>query len=211
MTITRSIRNFGLTAHITFSVGWFGAVAGFLVLSITGLFSQNALIVRACYISMEMISWFVIVPACIASLLTGLWQSLATQWGLFRHYWIIAKLLLTIIATIVLLLHMQPISDLGEIALESPLSDGQLRGLRIQLTADTGAALLVLLATITLSVYKPWGITPYGLRKLHEQNKKISHRSIRKIWIMYALVALFILVILIFIALHLTTGGLKGH
>ena len=65
---------------------------------------------RAAYIAMELTGWFVIVPLSLASLLTGLVQSLGTTWGLFRHYWVLVKFLLTIGATIVLLLHMPTVS-----------------------------------------------------------------------------------------------------
>lgn len=210
--MTRAVRNLGLTAHISFSVGWFGAVAGFLALSIVGLASENVQIVRASYISMELISWYVIVPFCVASFLTGLIQSLGTHWGLFRHYWIIAKLLLTIVATVVLLLHMQPISYLANVALEGTIADGELRGLRIQLLADAGAALLVLLTNITLSVYKPWGRTSYGLGNQHARNKRMTGNiNLKNRWSKYLLFGLIILVILMFIILHLTSGRLKGH
>src|SRR5690349_21578059 len=84
--MTPNLRHGTLTAHITSSVGWFGAVAGFLVLSIAGLASANAQTVRAVYIAMEVLGWFVIVPFCLASLATGLVQSLGTPWGLLRHY-----------------------------------------------------------------------------------------------------------------------------
>ena len=106
MLMTPFFRKFGLTAHITFSVGWFGAVAGFLALAVAGLTSENPQIVVSSYISMDLITWFVIVPACFGTLVTGVIQSLATQWGLFRYYWILVKFLLTIVATIVLLAHM---------------------------------------------------------------------------------------------------------
>jgi hypothetical protein len=39
-----------LTAHIAASVGWLGAVAGFLALSIAGLTSQDVQTVRAAYL-----------------------------------------------------------------------------------------------------------------------------------------------------------------
>jgi hypothetical protein len=41
--------------------------------------------------------------------------------------------------------------------------------LRIQLTADAGAALLALLVATALAVYKPRGMTGYGARKEHQQ------------------------------------------
>ncbi len=169
MIMTPRLRKFALTAHVVSSVGWLGAVAGFLVLAVAGLTSQDAQMVRAAYLAMELITWFVIVPLSLASLLTGLVQSLGTTWGLSRHYWVVAKLLLTVLATAILLVHTQPISYVARVAAETTLSSADLRGLRIQLVADAGAALLVLLVTTTLSVYKPRGMTPYGRRKQHEQ------------------------------------------
>ncbi len=121
MTMTPWLRKFALTAHVTFSVGWLGAVAGFLALAVAGLTSQDAQMVRAAYLAMELIGWFVIVPLSLASLLTGLVQSLGTQWGLFRHYWVLVKFLLTVVATLVLLVHMQPISYMAGVAAETDI------------------------------------------------------------------------------------------
>jgi len=49
---------------------------------------------------MGVTGWYIIVPLCLASLLTGLIMSLATKWGLFRHYWVTVKFLLTIVSTL---------------------------------------------------------------------------------------------------------------
>lgn len=163
------IRKLTLTLHVIASVGWLGAVAGFLSLAIAGLTSGDAQRVRAAYLAMEMLGWYVIVPASFASLLTGLVQSLGTSWGLFRHYWVLGKLVLTVLATLVLLVHMQPISHMADAAAGSTLSSTDLRGLRMQLVADAGAALLVLLIATVLSVFKPRGLTRYGWRKQREE------------------------------------------
>lgn len=85
MMMTPALRKFGLTAHVSSSVGWFGAVAGFLALAVSGLTSRDAQVVRAVYLAMNLIGWSVIVPLSLASLLTGVVQSLGTPWGLFRH------------------------------------------------------------------------------------------------------------------------------
>src|SRR5882762_1294929 len=154
--MTPSLRKLALTTHITFSVGWFGSIAGFLALAIAGLTSKDELIVRSTYLSMELIGWFVIVPACLASLLSGVIQSLGTPWGLFQHYWVLVKLILTISATAFLLVHMQPVGFIADMVSQHSISNSEYRGLRIQLVVDAGAALLVLLAAIMLSVYKPW-------------------------------------------------------
>ena len=213
MMMTPFFRKLGLTVHITSSVGWLGAVAGFLVLAIAGLTSENNLIVRSSYITMELIGWFIIIPFSIGALLTGIVQSLGTTWGLFRHYWIVVKLILTIVAIIILLVHMQPINYMADIATGTSLSNSDFRGLRIQLIADAGAALLVLLIVTTISVYKPWGRTTFGLSKPDDQNKKVAPvqtPKTKKPWGLYVLVGLIMLVILAFIFLHLT-GVLGNH
>ncbi len=162
MPMTPGLRKFALTAHVVSSVGWFGAVAGFLALAIAGLMSPDAQIVRAVYLAMDLTARFVIVPLCLASLLTGLVSSLGTSWGLFQHYWVLVKLLMAIPSTILLLLHTRPISYVARVALETTLSGTDLGRLRIELVAEAGAALLVLLVATTLSVYKPPGRTRWA-------------------------------------------------
>jgi hypothetical protein len=164
MTMSPGQRRFALTAHVVTSVGWFGAVAVFLALSIAGMTSRDPQMVRAAYLVMESIAWFVIVPLCLASVLTGLVSSLGTPVGLFRYYWILIKLLLTIASTIVLFIHMRPISRVSHIAAERSLSGGDY-GLQVQMVAAAGAALVVLLVATAVSVYKPRGMTRYGWRK----------------------------------------------
>jgi hypothetical protein len=56
------LRKFALTAHVTASVGWLGAVAAFLTLAVVGLTSRDTQKVCAAYVAMEVTCWFVIVP-----------------------------------------------------------------------------------------------------------------------------------------------------
>ena len=104
MTMSPGLRRIALTAHVTSSVGWLGAVLVFLGLAVVGLTHQDAPTVRGAYLVMEPAAWYVLVPLAVASLLTGLVQSLGTAWGLFRHYWVLFKLVITIFATLVLLM-----------------------------------------------------------------------------------------------------------
>lgn len=169
MTLPSRLRKVALTAHVTSSVGWIGAVAVFLALAVAGLTSPDAQLVRAAYLTMQLTGWSVIVPLSLASLLTGLVLSLGTTWGLVRYHWVVAKLVITIPAIILLLVHMQPISHVAGIAATTTLSPADLRGLRTQFVIPASAALLVLLVATTLSVYKPQGRTAYGRHKQHEQ------------------------------------------
>ena len=212
MTMTPGFRKFALTTHVTSSVGWLGAVGAFLALAIAGLGSQDAQIVRAAYLAMHLTTGFVIVPLTLAALWTGIVQSLGTTWGLFRHYWIVTKLLLTVLATLILLVHTQPIDRVAAVAAQTTLASGDLRQLRIQLVGDACAALFVLLMTTTLSVYKPWGMTPYGLRKQNEVAAAWRPTSGRlpTLWGRYVLLGIIGLVLLVLL-LHLAGIGLHAH
>jgi hypothetical protein len=158
MNMPPRLRKFTLTAHVTCSVGWLGTVVGFLALTITGLTSQDDQMVRVAYLAAEPITWFAIVPLSFASLITGLVQSLGTPWGLFRHYWVLFKFLLTILATVVLLQYTQTVSYFAGIAAEM---DSAYPGGLLSYLLHAGGALLVLLVTTALSVYKPRGVTPW--------------------------------------------------
>lgn len=167
--MTPRVRKLALTAHIASSVGWLGAVAGFLALAVVGVASQDAETVRGAYLVMEPVGWFVLVPLALASLVTGLVQSLGTAWGLFRHYWVLFKLLINVFATIILLLYMQTLRSLADLAVESQDVSG-LKTLSPALHA--GAALVLLLVATGLAVYKPRGVTPYGQRKLYDPSAR---------------------------------------
>lgn len=168
MIMTPGLRKFVLTAHVTCSVGWLGSVVAYLALVVAALSIQDAQMVRAAWMAMQVIGWFVIVPLALASLLIGLVNALGTPWGLFRHYWVLVKFLLTVFATIVLLLHMPTVSAFAGVAGE--MHGASLGGLGGELL-HAGGGLLVLLVTTTLSVYKPRGTTPYGWRKQHEERE----------------------------------------
>jgi len=165
MTMSPGLRKLTLTAHVTSSVGWMGAVACFLALAIVGLTSGEDHAVRAAYVAMKVTTWAVIVPLCLASLLTGLIESLATPWGLFRHYWVVAKLVLTALATVVLLVHTEPIGLLADAAAQATFGGADVQSTRIQLLVDAAAALFVLLVATVLAIYKPRGMTGHGWRK----------------------------------------------
>jgi hypothetical protein len=181
MTMPPGLRKFALAVHLTFSVGWIGAVVVYLALSIAAVTSQGAQTLRAAWIAMELTGWYVIVPLALASLLTGLVMALGTKWGLFRHYWVLFSLVLTILSTVVLLLHMPDVSVLANVVQQAEGAlDGQDKHLYARL--DDGdllhpaLGLAVLLVIQVLNVFKPSGMTRYGQRRQHEQ-RRASQRA----------------------------------
>ena len=136
MKLKPNFRKFIRTIHVTVTVGWVGAVAAFLALAIVGLNSQDRQLVSAVYLSMDIITRYVIVPlSLVPLLLTGPLLSLGTPWGLFRHYWIIVKLVINVLSTLILLVHLKPIQHMAQLA-------------------ATGIA-----------IYKPRGMTVYGWQR----------------------------------------------
>ena len=170
MRLSPRLRKLALTVHIICSVGWLGAVVTFLVLAVVGLTSHDEEAVRGVYLVMEPTAWIVLVPLAVLSLLTGMIQSLGTIWGLFRHYWVLFKLLITALATIVLLTYMETFRVMADVAADSTTDLAMVRNASPVIHA--ALALLGLLVAVTLSVYKPQGMTPYGWRKFHEERRK---------------------------------------
>jgi hypothetical protein len=156
------VRKLALTMHITVSVGWLGAVACSLVLALTGLTAPDPQLVRAAYVVMDVITAWITIPLSFVSLASGVLQSWVTRWGLVRHYWVVIKLVLTVLATGLLLVHAQPIRELATQAAAGMLSTSDERTARLHLVLDAAAALITLLFATTLSVYKPRGLTRWA-------------------------------------------------
>lgn len=169
MTMSPGLRKLALTVHVVSSVGWLGAVAAFLTLSIAGLVSEDGQTVRGAYLVMKLTGWYLLVPLSIASLLTGLLCSLGTRWGLFRHYWVLAKLVINVFATVVLVMYMQTLDTFATAAADPSLTSSELLMLRNPSPVlHAGAALPLLIVASVLGVYKPRGVTRYGWRKQQE-------------------------------------------
>jgi hypothetical protein len=160
------VRKFALSAHLTFSVGWIGALVAYLSLGVAAVTSEDLQTVRAAWVAMELTGWYVIVPLALGSLATGLVMALGTKWGLFRQYWVLISFVLTVLATVVLLLHMPTVSSIADAAQEAEGATLDRLGGDL---LHPGIGLVVLLVVQTLNIYKPPGLTRYGWRKQQEQ------------------------------------------
>ena len=167
MTLTPRLRKLALTAHVTSSVGWIGAVIVFLALALLGLTSDDAQTVRGVYLVMDPAARLTLVPLALASLLTGLVSSLGTPWGLLRHYWVLFKLAINLFATAILLTYMKTFRAMADVAADASNDLAAVRN--PSPLVHSVLALVVLLVAAVLAVYKPRGMTRYGWRKQHQQ------------------------------------------
>ena len=98
----------------------------------------------------------------LLALLSGLALCFGTAWGVFRHYWVASKLVMTVFATGVLLAYMSTFREMAGIAGDSRANLVDVRNPSPLVHGILALALL--LAATWLAVYKPFGVTPYGRR-----------------------------------------------
>lgn len=148
----------------------------FLALAVIGRTSEHETTVRGAYLVMAPAAWFVLVPLAHASLLSGIALSLGTTWGLFRHYWVVLKLLMTAFATAILLIYMGTFRQMAGVAADPVVELGLVRNPSPLIHSTL--ALILLLVTTVLGVYKPFGMTAHGRRRQHEQRRQTASTSV---------------------------------
>jgi hypothetical protein len=223
MTMSANLRKLALTTHVALSGGWIGAACAYLVLAVAALGSQRDQTLRAAWIAMDLIGWYLIVPLALASLLTGLVMSLGTRWGLIRHYWVLTSFVLTAVATVVLLRHMPTVSVFASVAATAGSANvNELRGALGGELLHAGIGVLLLLVIQALNVFKPQGMTAYGRQKdsqvasssrstgVARPRPNLGAASGTPRWVQ--VVGLHAIgLALLFVVLHLTGGGMGSH
>lgn len=154
-------RKTALTAHIAVAAVWLGAVVANLFLGVSAAATADETVADAYYTSMDRLVNNLMPAVAIATLATGLLLALATRWGLFRHWWIIAKLLLAVTTVAVGVgIIDQAISDTIRTRTEAGTT-----GFSDALLPATVATPLLLLSATTIAITKPWGRTGSARRR----------------------------------------------
>ncbi|MFC4588838.1 hypothetical protein [Sphaerisporangium corydalis] len=142
------------TLHVISSVGLLGADSAILALVIAGWRGAGPVII---YPAAHRLGLALIIPLALLSLTTGLALGLLTPWRVLRHWWVLLKFLLTAAGTLLALFVLVPTLDdaattaLAGRALADPFA----------LVKDSGGACGVLILTVVLSSYKPFGLLPW--------------------------------------------------
>ncbi len=170
MMMPPRLRKAMLALHVATSVGWLGAIVAYIALNVPVIVGGDEQLVRAAHLMMQPVAWYGVLPLAVASLVTGIVQSLGTPWGLYRHYWVLVSLLMTVFATVILILHLPDVDALAARAADPATSAADLGG---DLFHSVGG-LVVLLVPLVLNLYKPRGLTRYGWRKQQEQRAAVE-------------------------------------
>jgi hypothetical protein len=150
-------------------------------------------------------------------LLSGIVLSLGTAWGLFRHYWVVLKLVITAFSTVILLIYMGTFRQMAGVAADPVVELGLVRNASPLLHAVL--ALVLLLAATVLAIYKPFGMTPYGTGQ--QARTRMGAASLasttvqaaeRQAWRWeYLLWIAGLAILAVIIVSHLLVSGSHGH
>lgn len=150
-----------LTGHVVLAVGSVGVAGVLLLLAVTGLSSEDGDLVRGAYLALDVIAGTLFLPLAVLALATGVLVATTGGWGLTRHYWVLAKLVLTLGAATALIFSLRPaLGRAAEAARSAPLSDlpgSGVGSVGTAATVATGIALVVLVLAASIGLAKPWG------------------------------------------------------
>jgi hypothetical protein len=147
----RNGRRAVVTAHVLAACGWFGMAVLVALAPIAAAQTADTALASALHRLVGTAVW-VTAPTGLVALATGIVLGVGTTWGVVRHWWVMAKLVIdvAIVVTDVALVRV-----VAHTAFRTGSAPVPLYGSTI--------AHVVLLATATvLSVYKPGGRTPWA-------------------------------------------------
>ena len=152
--LRRRARKIVLTAHVLGSVGWFGIAIMVAFCGIVASTTSDPALPDALFRTMHAAVWLS-VPVGIVAVLTGAVLSLGTEWGFVRHWWVVAKIVISfvVIATDVVVISAASNDAIVTGVAPNPLVDGAI------------AHCVVLAVATVLSIWKPKGRTPLGRRR----------------------------------------------
>lgn len=156
-----------VTTHVLFSASWLGVGVVMVTLTVLGLRSDDAATVRVSYQLLELFDMTILPWSSIGAILSGIAASLTGKWGLVRHYWIVAKLLISIaiIASAFGFLHRWVVSATERSAVLEAAGDAASVGnLGVWLVTGFGTAVSFVAVAMVLSIYKPWPKTRFAAR-----------------------------------------------
>jgi hypothetical protein len=167
-TMSRETRKFVLVTHVLSSVSWIGVDLVMGVLSFRGLFSDDPQTVATTYGALAMFCVPLLLTLGLLSLATGVILGLGTRFGLVRYWWVATKLVISLVLSTLVLVALRPtLGDAGaEVATVDPTLPDRLAEVSTNMIFPPIVSTALLLFAAWLSVYKPWGPTPYGRRFL---------------------------------------------
>lgn len=146
--------------HLIFASMWLSCV---ILITILPVISKKLTTGDELYmytVIYHFIDMFVLTPAAVATLLTGLIYSIFTKWGFIKHGWIVYKWIVTLLLVIIGTFYLGPmvtkLLEIADVKRVAALQDQYYQqGGYIGIWAGIINSSLLIIAVI-FSVYKPW-------------------------------------------------------
>ena len=164
--LTPVARKAVLVLHVVAGIGWMGVDIALLVLLITARTTNDAALAISGFNAIGMIVPVAVPPLSLGILVTGLMLGLGTRWGLVRYWWVLVKLLLSLIMTVLVFVSLVPavsgIAILTATTISADAVRASLGTLPTMLMFPPVVSFLMLGAAAILSIFKPWQRTPWS-------------------------------------------------
>lgn len=160
-----AVRKSLLVLHAVTGISWMGVDIALLVLLITARTTNDAALVISAFHAIRMIVPVAVPPLSFGILITGLILGWGTSWGLVRYWWVLVKLLLSLVMTVLVFSSLVPAINSLAIPSTTSLSAEAVRAsmgsIPTQLMFPPVVSFLMLGIATVLSIFKPWRRTPW--------------------------------------------------
>jgi hypothetical protein len=171
--LTPAVRKTLLALHIVLGIGWMGVDIALLVLLITARTTDDATLAVSGFNAIRMIVPVAVPPLSLGILATGLLLGLGTPWGLVRYWWVLIKLILSGVMTVLVFTSLVPeVSSMAILAATTGSADAvraSLGDLPTQLLFPPVVSFAMLGIATFLSIFKPWSRTPWSSTPLSRE------------------------------------------
>lgn len=168
-TLGRHLRRTTLLLHVLCGVGWMGLDLGLMVLVLSGATTGDGAVAAAAYTTSHLVVPVVVPALATGMLLTGIVLGLGTRYGLTQWTWVLTKLAIGVLLTVLVFTSLLP----GVLGIPEGLTGtaDQVRAMVGDTVRDLVfppfVSFALLAVSLVLSLWKPWGRTPWA-RRAHE-------------------------------------------
>jgi hypothetical protein len=164
--LTPAARNTVLVLHVIMGISWMGVDIALFALLMTARTTHDASLVVSGFNAIGVIVPLAVPPLSLGILGTGLILGLGTRWGLIHYWWVLVKLLLSMIMTALVYLSLLPAirgtAILSDLTLSADAVRASLGPLPTMLMFPPIVSFLMLATATILSIFKPWRRTPWS-------------------------------------------------
>jgi len=149
--LSPTARKLTLTVHVAAGVGWLGVHAVLVLLAGTGLTTGDRTLLDAVYVAAGRVG-VLVFPFAFVCLASGVLLGLGTPWGLFRHWWVTAKLVINVA---MLAASGAVLSRVVEEAADRARDGASVGDLGPRILVGSTVGLVLLVVATALSVWRP--------------------------------------------------------